>query len=97
MFFIQSWKFEVYQLIKTANCNIDLSYKIIETDSHNKNVNASISRVLQNFKLILFFSIYCITKILTICNIFLFKFTASNLYCLWQPAENHKSDGQAPY
>ena len=82
MFFLQSWKFEVYQLIKTANCHIDLSYKIIETDlkklflikfSHNKNVSANISRVLQNFKLILFVVIYCVTKILTICNIFLFK------------------------
>ena len=31
---------------------------------------------------------YCVTKILTICNIFLFKFTASSLYCLWEPAEN---------
>ena len=32
VFFLQSWKFEVYQLIKTANCHIDLSYKVIETD-----------------------------------------------------------------
>ena len=32
VFFLQSWKFEVYQLIKIANCHIDLSYKIIETD-----------------------------------------------------------------
>ena len=30
-FFLQSWKLEVYQLNKTANCHIDLSYKIIET------------------------------------------------------------------
>ena len=30
--FLQSWEFEVYQLIKTANCHIGLSYKIIETD-----------------------------------------------------------------
>ena len=32
MFFVQSWKFEVYQLITTANCHPDLSYKIIDTD-----------------------------------------------------------------
>ena len=44
------------------NCHIHLSYKIIETDlkkqclfkiSHNKNVTGNISRILQNFKLIL--------------------------------------------
>ena len=29
-------------------------------------------------------------------EIFLFKFTASNLYFLQEPAQNHKSDGQAP-
>ena len=64
--------------------------------SHNKNVSANISGVLENFKLILLVVKYCVTKILTIWNIFLFKFTASSLYCLRQPAENHKSDGQAP-
>ena len=92
MFFLQSWKFEVYQLIKTPGCHIDLSYKIIETD-----VSANISQVLQNFKLILFVMSYtALCHILAICNIFLFKFTASSLYCLREPAENHKSDGQAP-
>ena len=40
MFFLQSWRFEVYQLTKTANCHIDLSYKIIETDLKN---NSSLS------------------------------------------------------
>ena len=62
-----------------------------------KNASVNISRVLQNFKLILFVAIYCVTKILTICNIFLFKFTASSLYCLWEPAENHKSDRSRSY
>ena len=27
-------------------------------------------------------------------KVFLFEFTASSLYCLQEPAENHKSDGQ---
>ena len=63
---------------KKENCDIDLLYRIIETDlkkqclfklSHNKNVSANIPRVLQNFKLILIFHvIHCVTKILTIKN-----------------------------
>ena len=32
VFFLRFSKIEVYQLIKTANCYIDLSYKVVETD-----------------------------------------------------------------
>ena len=31
-----------------------------------------------------------------LCKFSLLKVTASSLYCLQEPAENNKSDGQAP-